>query len=250
MEIELFGVDQANGSAGRKSGALEEAHGGTLFIDEVGRHAARNAEQDPARAGRPDVPAGRRQQQGRGRRAHHVVDRAQSRGGNRATENSARTSIIACRSCRSACRLWPSGARTWPIWSTISWTRFRRRRACRSAASATDAMAVLQSHDWPGNVRQLRNNIERLMILAGGDPDAVLNASMLPPDVGSMVPAMPNGNGGEHLMGLPLARCARGVRARISGGADQPLRRQYLAHRRVRRHGAFGAAPQAQGAWA
>ena len=32
-------------------------------------------------------------------------------------------------------------------------------------------MAVLQSHDWPGNVRQLRNNVERLMILAGGDPE-------------------------------------------------------------------------------
>src|SRR5690606_37371834 len=28
-----------------------------------------------------------------------------------------------------------------------------------------DAMAVLQSHDWPGNVRQLRNNVERVMIL-------------------------------------------------------------------------------------
>ena len=67
-----------------------------------------------------------------------------------------------------------------------------------------DAMAVLQSHDWPGNVRQLRNNVERLMILAGGEPDAVITANMLPQDVGSMVPAMPNGNGGEQLMGLPL----------------------------------------------
>ena len=67
-----------------------------------------------------------------------------------------------------------------------------------------DAMAVLQSHDWPGNVRQLRNNVERLMILAGGEPDAAINANMLPQDVGSMVPAMPNGNGGEQLMGLPL----------------------------------------------
>src|SRR5690606_23585361 len=28
-----------------------------------------------------------------------------------------------------------------------------------------DAMAVLQAHDWPGNIRQLRNNVERLMIL-------------------------------------------------------------------------------------
>jgi two-component system, NtrC family, nitrogen regulation response regulator NtrX len=67
-----------------------------------------------------------------------------------------------------------------------------------------DAMAVLQSHDWPGNVRQLRNNVERLMILAGGDPSAAISASMLPQDVGSMVPSMPNGNGGEQLMGLPL----------------------------------------------
>src|SRR6202162_598194 len=33
MEIELFGIDHANGSEGRKPGALEEAHGGTLFID-------------------------------------------------------------------------------------------------------------------------------------------------------------------------------------------------------------------------
>ena len=31
-----------------------------------------------------------------------------------------------------------------------------------------DAMAVLQSHVWPGNVRQLRNNVERVMILASG----------------------------------------------------------------------------------
>jgi two-component system, NtrC family, nitrogen regulation response regulator NtrX len=67
-----------------------------------------------------------------------------------------------------------------------------------------DALAVLQSHDWPGNVRQLRNNVERLMILASGDADSVVTASMLPQDVGSMVPNMPNGNGGEHLMGLPL----------------------------------------------
>ncbi len=67
----------------------------------------------------------------------------------------------------------------------------------------TDAMAVLQTHDWPGNVRQLRNNVERLMILAGGDADAVISADMLPQDVGAMVPAMPKG-GGEQLMGMPL----------------------------------------------
>ncbi len=67
-----------------------------------------------------------------------------------------------------------------------------------------DAMAVLQSHVWPGNVRQLRNNVERVMILAGGEPDAAITADMLPQDVGSMIPAMPTGVNGEHIMGLPL----------------------------------------------
>ena len=67
-----------------------------------------------------------------------------------------------------------------------------------------DAMAVLQSHVWPGNVRQLRNNVERVMILAGGGPEVIITADMLPQDVGSMVPSMPTSNNGEHIMGLPL----------------------------------------------
>jgi two-component system, NtrC family, nitrogen regulation response regulator NtrX len=32
----------------------------------------------------------------------------------------------------------------------------------------------------------------------------VITANMLPQDVGSMIPSMPNANGGEHLMGLAL----------------------------------------------
>jgi two-component system nitrogen regulation response regulator NtrX len=67
-----------------------------------------------------------------------------------------------------------------------------------------DAMAVLQSHDWPGNIRQLRNNIERLMILSAGDPEAVITSDMLPSEIGTMVPTTPNGSGGEKLMSLPL----------------------------------------------
>ena len=66
-----------------------------------------------------------------------------------------------------------------------------------------DATAVLQSHDWPGNVRQLRNNIERLLILTGGEPDSLITADMLPPEIGSSVPLPANG-GAEHLMSLPL----------------------------------------------
>jgi two-component system nitrogen regulation response regulator NtrX len=69
---------------------------------------------------------------------------------------------------------------------------------------AEDAMAVLQSHDWPGNIRQLRNNVERLLILAVGDPEAEITADLLPAEIGALVPTTPKGVGGEKLMGLPL----------------------------------------------
>ena len=67
-----------------------------------------------------------------------------------------------------------------------------------------DALAVLQSHDWPGNIRQLRNNIERLLILADGDPTVEITADLLPAEVGALVPATPNGARGEKLMSLAL----------------------------------------------
>ena len=41
------------------------------------------------------------------------------------------------------------------------------------------------------------------MILAGGDPDAIITANMLPEEIGSNVPLPVNG-GAEHLMSLPL----------------------------------------------
>ena len=64
-------------------------------------------------------------------------------------------------------------------------------------------MAVLQAHDWPGNIRQLRNNIERLMILTRAEPDMVISADMLPAEIGDMLPSA-GGGGGEHIMSLPL----------------------------------------------
>jgi two-component system nitrogen regulation response regulator NtrX len=71
-------------------------------------------------------------------------------------------------------------------------------------------MAVLQAHDWPGNVRQLRNNVERLLILASGGPGQEITADLLPAEIGEMLPSTPGKAGGEHLMSLPL-RDAREV---------------------------------------
>ena len=71
----------------------------------------------------------------------------------------------------TACRRLPSGARTFPT-RVLFMEQISQSTGLPQRKIGSDAMAVLQSHDWPGNVRQLRNNVERLMILAGGEPDA------------------------------------------------------------------------------
>jgi len=67
---------------------------------------------------------------------------------------------------------------------------------------APDALATLQVQPWPGNVRQLRNLVERILILAGGDPHQPISADMLPPEVSSAPPT--GGLGAERIIALPL----------------------------------------------
>jgi two-component system nitrogen regulation response regulator NtrX len=71
-------------------------------------------------------------------------------------------------------------------------------------AVADDALATLQTHDWPGNVRQLRNVVEWLLIMAPGDSGQPIRAENLPPDLGAAVPATLRGDNGAEIMGLPL----------------------------------------------
>jgi two-component system nitrogen regulation response regulator NtrX len=203
MEVELFGVEQSNGEYQRKTGALEEAHGGTLFIDEVA-----------------DMP---RETQSKILRV--LVDQTFLRVGG-ATKVNVDVRIVSSTTRNLEAEI-AEGRFREDLYHRLSVVPIRvpplsdRREDIPELVEhfmdqismstglpkrkiGADAMAVLQSHVWPGNVRQLRNNVERLMILAGGDPDATITADMLPQDVGSMVPAMPTGHNGEHIMGLPL----------------------------------------------
>ena len=78
-----------------------------------------------------------------------------------------------------------------------------------------DAIAVLQVHPWPGNVRQLRNNVERLLILATGDPSEPISADMLPSEATN---ANSTGTlGAERIIALPLRE------------AREVFEREYLA---------------------
>src|SRR3546814_11089456 len=62
-------------------------------------------------------------------------------------------------------------------------TRYAADQRVPSPEIAADAMAALQAYEWPGNVRQLRNVIERTMILAHGDRIGRIDVDMLPPEV-------------------------------------------------------------------
>jgi two-component system, NtrC family, nitrogen regulation response regulator NtrX len=223
MEVELFGVEASNGSQGRKIGALEEAHGGTLFIDEIA-DMPRETQNKILRV----LVDQTFQRVGGSVRVNVDVRIISSTGRNIEADIAAgrfredlyhRLSVVPIR-------VPPLAERRDDVPGLVQYfmEQISQGTGLPKRQIGEDAMAVLQSHDWPGNVRQLRNNVERLMILAGGEPDAIINATMLPQDVGSMVPNMPNGNGGEHLMGLPL-RDAREV-----------FEREYL-HAQINRFG-------------
>ncbi|TXG85142.1 MAG: sigma-54-dependent Fis family transcriptional regulator [Sphingomonadales bacterium] len=62
-------------------------------------------------------------------------------------------------------------------------TRLAHQRGRRAPAVTGEAMAALQAYDWPGNVRQLRNVIERTLIMGMSDDTAAIDLSALPSEV-------------------------------------------------------------------
>ncbi|MBV1702349.1 MAG: sigma-54 dependent transcriptional regulator [Hyphomicrobiales bacterium] len=202
MEAELFGVEGADRIV-RKVGALEEAHGGTLYIDEVA-----------------DMP---RETQGKILRVL-VEQNFQRVGGSTRVHVDVRIISSTSRDLTSAME---EGTFREDLFHRLSVVPLRvptlaeRREDIPELLDyfmdqlasihglprrkiGDDALAVLQSHDWPGNIRQLRNNVERLMILASGSPDTEVSAEMLPKEIGALVPSTPGAAGGEKLMSLPL----------------------------------------------
>ncbi|MEO5337695.1 MAG: sigma 54-interacting transcriptional regulator, partial [Magnetospirillum sp. WYHS-4] len=68
-----------------------------------------------------------------------------------------------------------------------------------------EAMVLLQSYEWPGNARELRNVVERVLITAPeGGADAVITADMLPSEIAGSAPVNADFGRSAEIMALPL----------------------------------------------
>jgi two-component system, NtrC family, nitrogen regulation response regulator NtrX len=206
LDLELFGEEGGEGRPSR-IGVFERAHGGTLYLDEVA-----------------DMP---RETQARVLRVL-VEQRFRRVGGDTDVQVDVRVVSSTARELRDEIA---DGRFREDLFHRLNVVPIRvpglsERREDISELAAyfierisaatglpkrilgEDAIATLQVHDWPGNVRQLRNNIERLLILATGDPSEVISAEMLPSEVASAGSA--GAVGPERIIALPL-RDAREV---------------------------------------
>lgn len=202
MEVELFGTEASDGAGGRKVGALEEAHRGTLYLDEVA-DMPRDTQNKILRVlvdqqfervgGSAKVKVDVRVLSSTARNLEALIGEGQFR-----EDLFHRLAVVPLR-------VPPLSERREDIPDLVGafMEQIGRQAGIRGCRIGDDAMAVLQAHEWPGNIRQLRNNIERLMILSRAEPGAVITADMLPPEIGEMLPS-PGGEGSEHIMALPL----------------------------------------------
>jgi two-component system nitrogen regulation response regulator NtrX len=131
-----------------------------------------------------------------------------------------------------------------PVWSSISSPATPAEQGVPPPEIAGEAMTALQAYEWPGNVRQLRNVVERTVILTPRDKLAHIDAGMLPPEIHSGTSAGRFADVGYG--GGAAARARESFEREYLKVQDSTLFGQYFEDRSLHRHGAVGAAPQAE----
>ncbi|MCC6719503.1 MAG: sigma-54-dependent Fis family transcriptional regulator [Acetobacteraceae bacterium] len=205
FEEELFGVEAGPDPMAqpRRAGVLERAHGGTLLLDEVS-----------------DMPL-----ETQGKIVRALQDQAFERlGGSQRVRVDVRVLAITNRDLQAEIA---AGRFREDLFYRLAVVPLRMpalrerredvpllahhflRRSAESSGMpprdlSTDALTALQAYDWPGNVRQLRNLMDWLLIMAPGGAGEPIRAEMLPPEIGSAAPALFNSDPSADIMALPL----------------------------------------------
>ncbi|OIQ85321.1 nitrogen regulation protein NR(I) [mine drainage metagenome] len=201
MEAELFGVE--GGEHEHKIGTFEQAHGGTLVLDEVA-----------------DMPL-----ETQGKIVRVLQEQTFERvGGSQRVEVDVRVMATTNRDLLAEIA---AGRFREDLYYRLNvvplkvpslrerrediplLVRYFMERAAQTAGLAPrpvgeDAVAALQAYDWPGNVRQLRNVMDWLLIMAPGDARETIRADMLPPEIGAITPVVLRWEKSSEIMTLPL----------------------------------------------
>jgi DNA-binding NtrC family response regulator len=171
VESELFGHRKGSftGADAHRKGLFEVANGGTLFLDEVGEldksvqvkllrflesgEIRRVGENDPFRVDVRVLCATHRDLRG-------MIETEQFREDLFFRVNTFEINLPPLRE-----RKGDIGAL-----ATHMLARFASRRGLVPPELTPEALAALAAHDWPGNIRELANAIERATILSGRGP--------------------------------------------------------------------------------
>ena len=238
FEEELFGMEAGNDPVAhpRRAGVLERAHGGTLLLDEVsdmpletqGKIVRALQDQTFERLGGSSrVKVDMRVLSATNKDLHAEIAAGRFR-----EDLYYRLAVVPSEGAgaEGTARGRARAGRAFP-------GPLGRSSGMPARELSADAMAALQAYDWPGNVRQLRNLMDWLLIMAPGGAGDPIRADMLPPEIGAGAPALLTIDPTADIMAPAAARGARPVRDAVSAGATDAVRRQYLA------------APRSSSAW-
>jgi DNA-binding NtrC family response regulator len=171
VESELFGHRKGafTGADVHRKGLFEVANGGTLFLDEVGEldksvqvkllrflesgEVRRVGENDPFRVDVRILCA-------TNRNLRDMIEADTFREDLFFRLNTFEIYLPSLRERRSDL----------PLLAQHMLSRYAARRGGHSPTLTPEAIEHLSSHDWPGNIRELANAIERAVILSGGEP--------------------------------------------------------------------------------
>ncbi len=201
VETELFGLEQDGAVV--KTGLLEQAHGGTLFLDEVA-----------------DMPLTTQ-----AKILRVLIDQVFQRvGGSRAVRVDVRVVSATNRDLRleiAAGRFREDLYHRLNVVPVVIPSLVERRedipdlvehfarrlslaRGRRVPLVSEEAIAVLQACDWPGNVRQLRNIIERTLIMTPEEEAHTISASVLPAELNAPTSRLLSNDDATSVMSVPL----------------------------------------------